>query len=604
MPNNLCRGGMCAADDYRLKLVKCSAMHKQIKQWIRDSLTTLHEAGVLPAVIEPEVQLTRESSHGDYSSNIALALASSARLSARDLAARIVSELPTSDAVDKVVIAGPGFINFYLTEKAYAEVVLEIVRQGGQYGCAPVGSRGQALLEFVSANPTGPLHIGHGRGAAFGAALANILKANGYQVTCEYYVNDCGRQMAVLSLSMWLRYLELCGVKAEFPAKAYHGDYIWDMAAQLHRRQGEQFRISDWQPEVPTGTDDEAEEKHLDYLVNLMKQKLGTASYSNIYTEALNMMMDVIKKELKLFGISYDNWFFESSLLAEDQISEAIARLDACGVLYEKDGARWFRSTDFGDEKDRVLVRSNRQTTYFAADIAYHLDKYQKGYDLIVNIWGADHHGYVARLRAAISALGLDADKLHVLLVQFVNLYEGGQKTAMSTRGGQFIPLSAIRKQIGSDAMHLFYMMRKYTQHIDFDVELAKSQSNDNPLYYLQYAHARICSVFRQMEEQGYDYSVDTAELGNLDEAEARALMKSLLRYSSILSLAAETREPQVLLEYLRELAADFHSYYNRHRFLVEDEGLRCARLVLAAAVRCILFNGLTMLGASAPERM
>ena len=579
-------------------------MHAQIKQWIREGLTALHGAGVLPAVIEPEVQLTRESSHGDYSSNIALVLAAAARLPARELADRIVSELPTFVFVDKVEIAGPGFINFYLKEKAYAHIVSEIVRQGAQYGCAPIGSRGRALLEFVSANPTGPLHIGHGRGAAFGAALANILAANGYQVECEYYVNDCGRQIEVLSLSMWLRYLELCGVKAQFPAKAYHGDYIWDMAAQVHRRQGEKFCIADWQYEAPTETDDESQEKHLDYLVHCMKQKLGTMHYSDVYVEALNMMMDVIKAELKLFGISYDHWFFESSLLAKDRIGDAIARLEASGVLYEKEGAQWFRSTDFGDEKDRVLVRSNQQTTYFAADIAYHLDKYQRGYDLIVNIWGADHHGYVARLRAAMAALGLNADKLHVILVQFVNLYQDGQKTAMSTRGGQFIPLSAIRKQIGGDAMHLFYVMRKHTQHIDFDVELAKSQSNDNPLYYLQYAHARICSVFRQMEQQGYSYSVDDAELDCLDESEARALMKSLLRYSSILSLAAETEEPQVLLEYLRELATDFHSYYNGHRFLVDDEKLRCARLALAAAVRRILFNGLTMLGVSAPERM
>ena len=579
-------------------------MHAQIKQSISDSLATLHKTGVLPAVIEPEVQLTRESAHGDYSSNIALALASSAKMAARDLADRIIAELPESDFIEQVAVAGPGFINFHLKETAYAEVVLEIVHQGSQYGYAPAGSRGRALLEFVSANPTGPLHIGHGRGAAFGAALANILRANGYHVECEYYVNDCGRQMEMLSLSVWLRYLELCGVNVEFPAKAYHGDYIWDMAAQLHRQQGEQFCVASWQPEMPNDTNDEVQEKHLDYLLGCMKQELGTTFYSTVYAEALNMMMEVIKAELKLFGIVYDRWFFESSLRAEDHINKAIAQLEASGTLYEKAGARWFRSIDFGDEKDRVLVRSNEQSTYFAADIAYHLDKYQRGYDLVINIWGADHHGYVARLRAAILALGLDADKLHVILVQFVNLYQSGLKTAMSTRSGQFIPLAAIRKQIGSDAMHLFYMMRKYTQHIDFDVELAKSQSNDNPLYYLQYAHARICSVFRQMEQQGYHHTVVAAELDRLKEAEERILMKSLLRYTSVLSAAAETKEPQVLLEYLRELATDFHSYYNHYRFLVDDEQLRNARLILITAVRHVLFNGLTMLGASAPESM
>jgi len=579
-------------------------MHEEIRQWISDSLKKLHQAGMLSTVAEPEVKLTRESAHGDYSTNIALILASVAQMPAPRLAERIISELPALDLIDKVVVAGPGFINFYLKEKAYAKVVLDIVRQGAQYGCVPAGSRGRALLEFVSANPTGPLHIGHGRGAAFGSALANILKAYGYQVECEYYVNDCGRQMEVLSLSVWLRYLELCGLEVAFPGKAYHGDYVWDIAAQLHRQQGERYCIADWRHEVPSEMDDEAQEKHLDYLVRGMKEALGTMLYSNVYVEALNMMMQAIKEELRLSGISYDNWFYESSLLAKNQITEAIDQLERRGVLYEKEGARWFRASDFGDEKDRVLLRSNGQTTYFAADVAYHLDKYQRGYDLIINIWGADHHGYVPRLRAAIKALGLDADKLRIILVQFVNLYQSGQKTAMSTRGGQFIPLSAIRKEIGSQAMHLFYMMRKYTQHIDFDIALAKSQSNENPLYYLQYAHARICSVFRQMEQQGYRYSADTAKLNHLKEAEERALMKCLLRYSSILSSAVEAKEPQILLEYLRELATDFHSYYNRYRFLVDDEQLRNARLVLVAAVRGILFNGLTLLGASAPDRM
>ena len=580
------------------------AMHTQIKQWIKNALEVLHTQEVVPTVIEPEVQLTRASSHGDYSSNIALILAATTKSSARDLGGQIVAQLPASDLVAKVEVAGPGFINFYLKEKAYSQMVLEIIRLDTRYGCDPAGSRGRALLEFVSANPTGPLHIGHGRGATFGMALANILTATGYEVEREYYVNDCGRQMELLSLSVWLRYLELCGSKVTFPAKAYHGDYIWDMAAQLHRQQGERFYIADWHHETPSDGDDTVQEKHLDYLAECMKQSLGSTLYASIYDQALNIMMEVIKDELKLFGITYDNWFNESSLLSEGRIIDAVAQLQAHGTLYEKDAARWFRSTAFGDEKDRVLVRSNQQTTYFAADIAYHLDKYQRGYDLIVNIWGADHHGYVARLCAAITALGLDVDKLHIILVQFVNLYQGGQKTAMSTRDGQFIPLSEIRKQIGSGAMHLYYMMRKHTQHIDFDVELAKSHSNDNPIYYLQYAHARICSVFRQTKQQGYSYSIHTAELDNLDKDEERTLMKLLLRYPSVLAAAADAKEPQMLLEYLRTLAAEFHGYYNRYRFLVDDEALRNARLVLVAAVRCVLFNGLTILGASAPQQM
>ena len=581
-------------------------MRDQIKQWLNTSLSQLQADGVLSHYDTPQVSLARQREHGDYSSNIALMLAANTHLSPRALAEQIVAKLPHSDSLAKVQIAGPGFINFYLKKQAYSDVVLDIIQQSQNYGRAAAGSRGRALLEFVSANPTGPLHIGHGRGAVFGTALANLLQAVGYQVEREYYVNDCGRQMEVLALSVWLRYLELCGSKkdVEFPAKAYQGDYVWDMAAQLHRTHNDRFSSNPRQPLLAEASSDAVLEQHLDTLIKYMKETLGTLLYSTVYVESLNIMLSTIKKELKLFGVQYDHWFHESVLAAKDKIDEVISRLETAGTLYEKDGARWFRSTDFGDEKDRVLVRANGQATYFASDIAYHLNKYQRGYALIINIWGADHHGYLARLVAAMKALGQDTNKLHTLLVQFVNLYKEGQKTAMSTRGGQFIPLATLRKEVGREAMFLFYLMRKHAQHIDFDVAVAKSQTSDNPMYYLQYAYARICSVFKLMGKQGYQYPTQPTELNVLTESEELNLMKSLSHYPQVLAAAADAKEPYLLLEYLKELATYFHSYYNNHRFLVDDNQLRDARLSLIMAVRCVLLNGLTILGISAPEQM
>lgn len=580
-------------------------MRSQIKQWLNTSLSCLHSDGVVSDYDTPQVSLSRNPTHGDFSSNVALMLAANTNLTPRALAEQIVANLPASDLIADVQIAGPGFINFYLKKHAYIEVVLDIIEQSQNYGRAEAGSRGRALLEFVSANPTGPLHIGHGRGAVFGTALANLLEVVGYQVDREYYVNDCGRQMEVLGLSVWLRYLELCGNEKGivFPDKAYQGDYVWDMAAQLHRTHGDRFDSKTWTPPAVTNNEDAAEQ-YLDELIKYMKESLGTLLYSTIYVESLNIMLGVIKEELRLFGVHYDHWFHESSLTAKNEITEAIDQLEAKGALYEKDDARWFRSTEFGDEKDRVLVRANGQTTYFASDIAYHLNKYQRGYDLIINIWGADHHGYLARLVAAMKVLGQDTSKLHTTLVQFVNLYQDGKKAAMSTRGGQFIPLTTLRKEVGHEAMFLFYLMRKYAQHIDFDVALAKSRTSDNPMYYLQYAYARICSVFKLMEKQGYQYPKQPAELNILTEPDELNLMKSLSRYTQMLSAAADAKEPYLLLEYLKELATCFHSYYNNYRFLVDDQTLRDARLSLIMAVRCVLLNGLTILGISAPERM
>ncbi len=581
-------------------------MQDEIKQWLSHSLKALCASGVISEAPAPEVTRSKASEHGDYASNIALVLAASAGCAPRQLAQQIVGALPPSPPLEKAEVAGPGFINFYLKEAAVAAVVGEILSQARDYGRAAAGSRGRALVEFVSANPTGPLHIGHGRGAAYGATLANLLEAAGYDVEREYYVNDQGRQANILALSVWLRYLELCGEEGiEYPAKAYQGDYIWDVAAVLHR--AEDTRLQKSAAVLNNaGLPQDAEER-LDVLIETAKTQLGDAAYATVLRTAINTILTSIKDELHHFGADYDRWFPEKSLAEGGEIAAAIARLDAAGHLYNSEGAQWFRSTSFGDDKDRVVVRTNGQATYFAADVAYHLNKYERGYDLIVNVWGADHHGYVARIEAALKALSLDVGKLHTVLVQFVNLYRGGAKAGMSTRGGEFVPLSALRREIGADAARLFYVMRKYNRHVDIDIKLARSRSADNPVYYIQYAHARVCSLFEQARTRGFalpEAAPESLSPELLTEAEESELLKFLARYPGIVSAAAAEMEPYLMMNYLKGLASLFHVYYNRHQFLVSDEKLRTARLALAAAVRQLLQNGLAMLGVSAPEKM
>ncbi|MDD9806083.1 MAG: arginine--tRNA ligase [Gammaproteobacteria bacterium] len=587
-------------------------MQDEIKQWLSHSLKALCASGVISetaaAQAPPQVTRTKTPEHGDYASNIALALAADAGCAPRQLAQRIVEALPSPPALEKVEIAGPGFINFHLKEAAVAAVVGEILAQAQDYGRAAAGSRGRALVEFVSANPTGPLHIGHGRGAAYGATLANLLEAAGYTVEREYYVNDQGRQADILALSVWLRYLELCGEEdVEYPAKAYQGDYIWDVAAVLHRAEGARLRKGTVLIN-PAALPQDPEER-LDALIEAAKTELGAADYAIVLHTAIHTILDSIKDELHHFGVDYDRWFQEKSLADNGEIAAAIARLKDAGHLYDSEGAQWFRSTSFGDDKDRVLVRANGHATYFAADVAYHLNKYERGYDLIVNVWGADHHGYVARIEAALKALSLDAGKLRTVLVQFVNLYRGDDKAGMSTRGGEFVPLAALRKEIGADAARLFYVMRKYNRHVDIDIQLARSRSSDNPVYYIQYAHARVCSLFAQARARGFAPPAPQAAPGALSpelltEDEESDLLKFLARYPGVVRAAAAEMEPYSMMNYLKELAGRFHVYYNRHQFLVADGQLRAARLALAAAVRQLLQNGLGMLGVSAPEKM
>ncbi|MFN2308244.1 MAG: arginine--tRNA ligase [Gammaproteobacteria bacterium] len=586
-------------------------MKQRLEQLLTDAVHGLQAGGGLPADLDiaPQIERTRDRAHGDFASNLALTLAKAARAKPREIAEKIVAALPASAQVARVEIAGPGFINFHLTPAAYHRVIGEVLEAGARYGRSDLGAGRSVQVEFVSANPTGPLHVGHGRGAAYGAAVADLLEAIGYRVHREYYVNDAGRQMDILAASVYLRYLELCGEAFTFPSNGYKGDYVWDIGATLHRSHGDALRhaaeavFQDIPADAPAGGD---KETHIDALIARARTLLGPGRYREVFDLGLDTILDDIRRDLAEFGVSYDAWFSERSLTEDGTVARTLDRLKDSGHVYAKDGALWFRSTDYGDEKDRVVVRDNGQTTYFASDIAYHMNKLERGYSRVIDIWGADHHGYVPRVKAALAAIGDDPAKLDVLLVQFAILYRGGERAQMSTRSGEFVTLRELRQEVGKDACRFFYVMRKCEQHLDFDLDLAKSQSSDNPVYYIQYAHARVMSVLRQLADKGlsWDAAEGTAHLQRLTESHETALMVGLSRYPEIVEDAALNHEPHQLAHYLRELANDFHTYYNAHQFLVEDGALRNARLSLIQATRQVLANGLGLLGVSAPDSM
>jgi arginyl-tRNA synthetase len=593
-------------------------MKQQITDLVRAALARLAAEGFLPGPEfpdgqkEPQVERSRDAGHGDFATNLALTLAKWAGVRPRDLGARLVAALPESPLVERVEIAGPGFINFYLTEAAYQGVVPAILTAGHDFGRSHLGAGRRIQVEFVSANPTGPLHVGHGRGAAYGAVVADLLAAVGFDVHREYYVNDAGRQMDILATSVWLRYLELCGEELDFPSNGYRGDYVWDIAATLHREHGDGYRVDAARvfagapPDERMGEGDGDKEAHIDALIAAAKRLLGDNRYRYCFELGLNTILDDIRDDLGQFGVDYQEWYSERSLAESGAVNKAVERLREAGQVYEQGGALWFRSSAFGDEKDRVLERENGQTTYFASDIAYHLDKLERGFDRVIDVWGADHHGYVPRVKAALAALGDDPSRLDVLLVQFAILYRGGERAQMSTRSGEFVTLRQLRKEVGRDAARFFYVMRRCEQHLDFDLDLAKSQSADNPVYYCQYAHARVCSVLRQAADRGLvvDPTPGTTNLERLTEDQERVLLRTLSRYPEVVEAAALSHEPHQLTHYLRELANDLHTYYNAHQFLVADEDLRDARIKLILAVRQVLRNGLGLAGVSAPEAM
>lgn len=586
-------------------------MKDQLKQIIEQSLIQLIEQKRLPEFDLPEIQVerTKDKAHGDFACNIAMMLARPAKMNPRQIATLLVDNLLEADFITAVDIAGPGFINFTLSADSAQQVVKQVLTQGQQFGRSDVGAGQSVQVEFVSANPTGPIHVGHGRGAAYGSVVSSLLVAVGFDVHREYYVNDAGRQMDILATSVWLRYLAACGEQFDFPSNGYKGDYVITIAEGLKTVHDDLFLKSAKQvfnaipADEPAGGD---KDQHIDALIEKAKGLLGSDGYKQVFDTGLNAILSDIRQDLADFGTEYDEWFSERSLMDAGVVDKAIAELKQADMLYQQDGAWWFKSTEFGDEKDRVVVRDNGQTTYFASDIAYHLNKYQRGFDTVIDIWGSDHHGYIPRVKASLTAMGQDPERLKVLLVQFAVLYRGSEKVAMSTRSGQFVTLRELREEVGKDAARFFYVLRGADQHMDFDLELAKSQSNDNPVYYVQYAHARVCSVFRQLAERGltWDQTIGESQLDRLSEDHEQALLSMLARYPEVVSAAAMNYTPHLLANYLIDLARDFHTYYNAHQFIVDDETLSQARLTLIVAIRQVIANGLTILDVSAPETM
>lgn len=558
---------------------------------------------VAPDAASTAITLERpkQTQHGDFSCNLAMQLAKTLRAKPRDIAQKLLAALPASPLIDKTEIAGAGFINLFLTRAFKQSIVTHILAAREQFGKSAASARKKIQVEFVSANPTGPLHVGHGRGAAYGACLANVLAAIGHEVTREFYINDAGRQMDILAASVWLRYLEATGTQVAFPADGYRGDYVRDIARALVAAHGTRFQHT-----FPTAAPAEGEDADaaLDALIERAKATLGE-NWRVLHQFALDTMLADQRDDLARFGVTYDHWFSEQSLHdggADSAVVRAMTVLQRNGHLYEKDGARWFRSTTFGDEKDRVVCRENGQYTYFASDIAYHLNKIERGYDQMIDVWGADHHGYIARVKGALTALGADAGKLTVTLVQFAVLYRGAEKVAMGKRAGEFVSLRELRDEVGNDATRFFYVLRKSDQHLDFDMELAKSRTNENPVYYVQYAHARVCSVFEACDTKVAEMAA--ADLSPLESEAELELLQKLAEYPEIVQSAARDLAPHLIAFYLKDLAALFHSYYNGTRFLVDEAPVRNARLALAGAVRQVLANGLALLGVSAPEKM
>ena len=531
----------------------------------------------IPAGFEIQLEVPRVEAHGDFATNVALTLAKPNKCSPRDIAASFVEQLADGDGFfASVEIAGPGFINLVISPSAWFQILYEIHRLDLNYGRSHLGHGRYVQVEFVSANPTGPLHVGHGRGAAVGDALASILEATGHRVEREYYINDAGTQIETLGRSVFLRYQQLLGCQVEFPATCYQGDYIQVLAREM-------------------------QEIHGDSYLNVAQEE----ALSLFSDYAGKRILDGIRNDLQEFGVTYDRWFSEKSLYDNGAVDRVIETLKAAGHIYEKDGALWFRSTALGDEKDRVVVRANGMTTYFASDLAYHQDKYLRGLDLVIDLWGADHHGYVDRMYAGVMALGKERKALSLLLVQLVNLLRKGQQVAMSTRAGEFVTLRDVIAEVGRDAARFIFLTRRSDSPLDFDLELAKEKSADNPVYYVQYAHARISSIMRLAEEQKLALDAkEKLDFNRLNLPEEIALIKQLSLYPEVVDNSARFLEPHRIPYYLTQLASAFHSYYKHHRIIQDDLALAQARFNLVQAIRVVIRNGLGLLGVSAPEKM
>ena len=585
-------------------------MKEQLEQLLLTALARVVGSALpeMPPASAVVVERTRDAQHGDFASNVAMRLAKAARRSPRELATTIVAALPQNPLLARAEVAGAGFINFHLAPQAYARELASIHREGPAYGESRHGGGERVLVEFVSANPTGPLHVGHGRQAAYGATLANILTAAGYDVAREYYINDAGRQMDILAVSTWVRYLELCGEALPFPENGYRGEYVRPLAQQLRDDAGDELRrpaaavLAGLPPDAPAGD----KETYIDALIARARELIGAEGFGRVLELSLVAMLDDIRNDLAEFGVLFNRWVSERELAASGAIDHALAVLGEQGRMYVQEGAFWFRATEFGDEKDRVVVRENGQKTYFASDIAYHLEKRERGFARLIDVLGADHHGYVARVRAGLIAMGQPGECLEAPLIQFVSLYRGNEKIPMGKREAQFVTLRQLREEVGNDACRFFYLMRSHDQPLDFDLELAKSRTNENPVFYIQYAHARVASVAKQLAARGLSFAraEGLANAGLLTGEHEQAVLQTLARYPEVIELAATNRAPHALVHYLRELANAFHTYYNAEQFIVPESKLRNARLCLVMGVQQVIRNGLTLLGVSSPESM
>ncbi len=554
-------------------------MKNEITRLIVEAIDQAFQMGQLPSGTIPPVELDvpKAKQHGDFASNIAMIMASIQKMAPRKIAEAIVSHIADPRGILlKTEIAGPGFINFFVKPSAWLPVLEEIHKYNSSYGSSDLGQGQRVQVEFVSANPTGPLHIGHGRGAAVGDSVANVLRFSGYQVEKEYYINDSGRQIATLGRSVWLRYREMQGQSIEFPKDCYQGDYINALAKAVGTQYGHDL-----------------ERKSEEDAIAICARYAAAA------------ILDGIKSDLQMFGVVHDQWFSEQSLYDSDRVGQTIAALRDEAAVYEKDGALWFKTSQFGDEKDRVVVRSNGQTTYFASDIAYHREKYERGFDRVIDVWGADHHGYIPRMAAAIEASGQKPEQFQVILVQLVNLLRAGEPVAMSTRSGEFVTLKDVIDEVGKDAARFIFLTRDYESPLDFDLEIAKQKTNDNPVYYVQYVHARISSIARKACERGVQLPNGASNpVPMLKETEEIELIKKMATYPEVVQNSAKNLAPHRITYFLMSLATAFHAYYNKHRVLTDDPQIAAGRLYLVLAVRKVIRSGLTLLGVSAPESM
>jgi len=555
-------------------------MKPKIKNLIKNALKKAYKNGALPFSDFPEIEVEEPKieSQGDLSTNIAMKMAKTQKMAPRKIAEAILSNVEDPENLAaKMEIAGPGFINFFINPLGWYPFLKKIHDEDTGYGASNIGQGRRIQVEFVSANPTGPLHVGHGRGAAVGDTVANILAYCGYDVQREYYVNDSGRQIKTLGLSVFLRYRELFDQAVIFPDDCYQGDYIKDLAETIKADNGRMLL-------------EKSEEQAVEFCARF----------------AASTILKGIETDLTDFGISFDRWYSEQSLFDSGKVDTIIRELKDKGIIYKKDGANWFRTTDYGDEKDRVVVRENGLTTYFASDIAYHKEKFERGFTRIIDVWGADHHGYIPRIAASVKAAGYEKDQFRVILIQLVNLLRGGEPASMSTRSGEFVTLKDVVNEVGRDAARFIFLTRHYESPLDFDLELARKKTNENPVYYVQYVHARISSILKKGdEEKGITHvSWNEKTLSELTEPEEIQIIRQLMGYPETVRAGAELMEPHRITYYLMNLASFFHSYYNKHKVLTDDPNLTAARLYLVLAVKKVIRNGLTLLGVSAPDKM